>query len=274
MQLHLQIQGLQEAQRRIAQVPRQARFAAALALNDAAFGLREDWREEMRRVFDRPTPYVVDSIWVGKKARPDSLQAWVYPRDRGGKGVDPEKVLLAEVFGGVRRPKRFEVALRRAGVLPGNMAAVPAGWVTSDPTTSDSFGNVKGSFIVRLLSQLRAFGEQGYRANATDRSRARLAKRRRSERGFVTIQGVEYFVSRGRGEYATRRAASQRQTLPAGIWQRRGIHGSDVKPVFLFTRMPRYRVRLPVRQLAERALGERFPAAFSARFQRAMETAR
>jgi hypothetical protein len=152
---------------------------------------------------------------------------------------------------------------------------------------------VKGSFIVRLLSVLQAFGEQGYRANMTARNIAKLSgkgrwvngrfygaqtKKGSGRQGAMALRqgGVEYFVSRGKGEFTGRGSwkSGQQQHLPAGIWQRSGLYGADVKPVFLFTRMPRYVARLNLPEIAQRAMGEHFPAAFSARLQRALATAR
>lgn len=293
MNLNIQVQGIEALQRRMAQLPRQARYAGARALNDAAFKLREDLRQELGRAFDRPTPYITNSPRVTRMASPESPQAWVAPAYQGGKGVDPDKVLLAEVFGGTRRLKRFEIALQRKGILPNGMAAVPATWLLADPAAGDGHGGIKGSFIVRLLSFLQAFGEQGYRANMTDKGRAKLSGRGRwingrfhgahtkkgtSGAGSMAFRqgGVEYFVSRGKAETIGRGSwkNGQQQHLPAGIWQRTGIYGADVKPVFLFTRMPRYAVRLQLRPLAERAMAVHFPQAFAAQFQRAMESAR
>lgn len=287
MRLTMQFEGLDRAAQRVRDLPRQLRFAGAQALNDAAFKAREDWQQEMQRVFDRPTPYIASSILVGRRAAPESLQAWVQPRYLGGKGVDPAKVLLAEVFGGVRRPKRFEVAMRRAGILPNNMAAVPASWLLADPAAGDGYGGIKGSFIVRLISYFGAFGEQGYRANMNDKGRARLAKKKLvkssfAKTRFMTTRGVEYFVSRGRGTTVVSRrdaaagqfADGRQQHLPAGIWQRSGIHGVVVKPVFLFTRMPRYQVRLNLAVLSERAMTQHFPPAYRARLNAALATAR
>lgn len=275
MRLNVQVQA-DRAQRLVTSVPKQARFAAAWALNGAAFKAREDWRQEMARVFDRPKPYILNSIYVTRRATPASLIAEVLPRYAGGKGVDPAKVLQAEVMGGPRRPKRFEIALQRKGLLPSGFGAVPAKWLVTDPSIGDGHGGVRGSFIVRLLSYFEAFGEVGYRANANDKSRRRRAKRGKSERGFSTIRGVEYFISRGRGEFSGRGAwrNGQQQRLPAGIWQRSGIHGVDIKPVFLFVPLPRYRVRLDLTALRRRAREEHFPPLFAQAFRRAMETAR
>lgn len=285
--LELQTPDLTRALRRIENVQKQARFAQARALNSTAFDLRARIQERMRAVFDRPTPYIVDSIWVGKKADPESLEAWVYPRERGGKGVDPARVLLAQVTGGRRRAKRFEVALQRIGVLPAGMGTVPAKWVVA--SHGDGFGNVKGSFIVRLLSYLQAFGEQGYRANMSEKKRKAIAKTGRrfqngqvivrgglKLKGLAQIRGVEYFVSMGPGEWTGRRSwrNGKRQHLARGIWQRSGIHGSDVKPVFLFVPLPAYSKRLDLPVLAREVVAERYPQHFEAEFARALASAR
>lgn len=268
--LTAEVKGLDRVRAKLASLGKQTKYAASRALNNTAFDVRAGIQQEMLRVFDRPKAYVVNSMWVGKKATRDSLEAWVWPRDRGGKGVLPEQVLRAEVLGGARRNTRFERALQKAGILPAGMAAVPATWLR-ESEHGDGHGGVKGSFIVRLLSYLNAFAEegQGYRANMKDRGRKRLAKFGRTERGFKTIRGAVYFVSRGRGEFN-----GKQQHLHAGIWQKSGIHGSDVKPVFLFTRMPRYRVRLPLWTLAASIMRQQFPAHFRREIGHALATAR
>lgn len=234
------------------------------SINDVAFEARPEFQREMEERFDNVTPYLTRSVWV-EKATVQNPEAKIWPRYMGGKGVDPAKILRAQVTGGPRRNKRFEVALQRAGILPAGMAAVPADGM--DPAFIDAYGNVKGSFIVQLLSYLNAFSEQGYRSNMTDKRRKALAKRDKTESGFVRINGVEYFVSRGRGEFNGRQ-----QHLAAGIWSRRGIHGSDVRPVFLWTkRMPAYQRRLSPQLVAQRVINRRFGPAFSARLARILK---
>lgn len=294
MNLNIQVQGIAALQRRVANMPKQMRYAGSVALNFAAAKLSDDWKAEIGRVFDRPTPYVQNSPRVTRYAKPETLQAWVAPAYPGGKGVDPDKVLLAEVFGGARRAKRFEVAFRRAGVLPQNMAMVPASWLLADPAAGDGHGGIKGSFITRLISYLQAAGTiHGNNANMTAKRRAKLSgkgrwisgrfhgahtKKGSSGAGSMAVRqgGVEYFVSKGRAEFTGRGSwkHGQQQHLRAGIWQRTGLYGADVKPVFLFTRMPRYQVRLKTADLAARAMQVHLPPLYRAALQRALETAR
>jgi hypothetical protein len=288
----IELQGLKRAQDRLrGSLPRQLQFGASRALNDVAYKVREAMVQGMRQAFDRPTPYILKSPWVGKTATRDSLEAWVYPRDVGGKSVDPSKVLRASVAGGQRRLKRFEIALQRAGILQPGLAAVPAPRIVTG-REGDGYGGVRGPFIVRLLSYLQAFGEQGYRANMTERNRLRLSGRGRWEGRFIGAQtkryaasrgamayrqgGVEYFVSKGRGQYTGRGSwkNGQRQHLAAGIWERSGLRGASVKPVFYFRAIPSYQARLPLKDIGDQVVVKHLPAAIQQRTDEAVRTAR
>lgn len=223
-----------------------SRSGAELAkrINSAAFAVRGAEQRAMGGVFDRPTRFVTGNLWVEQAtpARPVATVAWRYP---GGKSVDPAEVIAPHVYGGQRRFKGAERALARIG-------AMPSGWymVPGVAAPKDAYGNVPGSFVVRLLSYLSAFGEQGYRANMTDKRRQKLAQRGRTDRGFATIGGVEYFVSRGPGTYFGRK-----QHLARGIWARSGIHGVVIRPVFLFVPSVNYKRRFDFYGIADRTLG-------------------
>lgn len=211
----------------------EAKQAMAEALNDAAWEGRRVLQQEVERSFDRPTPYIRRSIQVSRKATPDKLEAVVSAEYMGGKGIEPEKILQAEIFGGPRRPKRSEVALRRVGILPDGYFLVPG-----QACPLDQYGNVKGSFIVQLISYFQAFGEQGYRANMTDRRKAKLRNKGKTERGYATTMGVRYFISYGKLR------SGPTEHLHPGIWSAKGIHDSNVEPILMFVKAPSYRKRL------------------------------
>ena len=167
---------------------------------------------------------------------------------RGGKvGVDPQDVLQAQEFGGRRRDKRSEVILRRAGILPSGMqTAIPK---TPYPGSDDGRGNLRGPFLVQLISYLQAFGEQGYRANMTDKRRARLRNQQgigsiAAKKVYKTTLGRRYFVSYGR---------VRSQHLPPGIWAASGTHDVDVKPVVMFVRAGTYQPRIDMDRVARDA---------------------
>lgn len=216
----------------------QAKQAYAAALTDGGLRVRRAMIAEMAQVFDRPTPFIMKSIWV-RKAVPENLSVTIEPTYFGGKGVDPQKILQAQEFGGRRRDKRSEVALRRVGILPaGYQTAIPA---VPFPGSDDGRGNLRGPFLVQILSYFAAFGQQGYRANMTAKGKARV------HRGTKTRQGRRYFVSYGHLR------SGPTAHLPPGIWATMGTHGVDVRPVIMFVREGAYEPRLSMEAVAQRA---------------------
>lgn len=234
----------------------EAARAYAKALNDVGFEVRRAMQAEMREVFDRPTDYILRSARV-KMATADRLSVTIEPAYMGGKGVDPQKILNAQSWGGRRSDKRSEVALRRAGILPtGLQTAIPT---SPYPGSDDGRGNLKGSFLVQIISYFQAFGEQGYRANMTD-------KRKRSiHKGTKRAAGRRYFVSYGAMRAGARLTAKgdpdeRMQHLAPGIWAASGTGGVDVRPVILFVKQGNYQPRLEMDKVAKRADAESYLA--------------
>jgi hypothetical protein len=216
----------------------QARTAFAAALNDTAFQVRRVMRNEMLSAFDRPTPYVVNSVYV-RQATAENLSVTIEPTYYGGKGIDPQQILRAQSFGGTRRDKRSEVALRRVGILPaGYQTAIPR---TAYPGSDDGLGNLRGAFLVQLISYFQAFGEQGYRANMTKRRRDAL------HRGNAKQAGRRYLVSYGR-----LRSGPTKHLAP-GIWAASGTHGAVLRPVLMFVRAGVYLPRLSMEAVSSKA---------------------
>ena len=241
MRLDAQIKGAQKLQRALAGLSdQQIRKAAAEGLNMAAGRGRVLIKQEMAGVFDRPTPYILNSVTVAP-ATEQKLSVWVGPTYLGAKGIEPQRILQAQAFGGRRRDKRSEVALRRAGILPrGYQTAVPA---TPLAGTDDGRGNIKGSFVVQLLSYFQSFGEQGYRANMSAR------RMRTINNGSKTKAARRFFVAYGRmrgGARMTRFGEPDRRAsnLAPGIWVAMGTGGVDVRPVLMFVRTGTYTPRL------------------------------
>ncbi|MGS1109127.1 hypothetical protein ACVCNH_22925 [Achromobacter anxifer] len=245
------------------QVQRQLPYATALALNRVGQHVLDALAQVTAEVFDRPTPYTMRALRL-VRATKDNLVATVDYRDAAGKGISADKYLPPQVLGGGRRLKRSERALARVG-LPTGAFTVPAA-----AAEMDAYGNMSRGQVVRLLSYLQAFGEQGYRANSTPRSRARTAKVGRSPEGYRRINGVQYFVSRGKGSMS----GNREQHLPAGVWRKTGTHGADVKPVLLAVAQPTYTQRFPFYETAEAVYGERYDAEFSTALDLTLSTAR
>ena len=236
----------------------QAKQAYANALNDAGFKARKAMQTELVGKFDRPTPFVVKAPKVFK-ATADDLSVSIRPTldtrkqwSKGGKvGVDPQDVLQAQEFGGGRRDKRSESALRRAGILPaGYQTVIPK---IPYPGSDDGRGNLKGRFLQQLLSYLQAYSEQGHKANMIGKRKKKLRNQQgigyiAAKKVYKTTLGVRYFVALGR-----LRGSSRSSHLEPGIWAASGIHDVQVKPVLLFVRPGAYKPRISMDRIAKDA---------------------
>ena len=233
--LDIVVVGLKKTIQNLKNLQKQTSLANVVAINWTAKQAHDDVVKSMTSVFDRPTPWTMRGfyVWRADKAHPFAkLEA----RRFAGKGTPAYKYLEPEVFGGTRRAKGHERALRAAGVLPMSMYTVPG------PGASlDQYGNMRGSEYVKILSQLKAFGEVGYTANITERSRKRGSNKTRSQ----------YYVVRSR-------AYGQHP----GIWKR-NASGTKTVPVLFFVRQPTYTPRFPFHDIARSSVNANFDTNFS-----------
>lgn len=209
-------QDLAREQQRVANAARRAVYE--LAHRGVA-----DVREEMRRVFDRPTPWVMNGVYVAP-LREQNAATVAWKPGGGSKSVPAEKILRAQVEGGARRLKRFERLLG----LPANRIAVPGQWAELD-----AHGNIRAGQITKILSSLRLFGEQGYRANRSNRP-SRGVRRRE-----------EYFIVRPGSEHA--------QLWP-GVYRVAHDMGGAPLLVIAFVRAAQYRPRLAPAAIVSRTV--------------------
>lgn len=215
-------------------------FATALALTKTAQLVKKGEISVMKRNLDRPTQFTLNSLFV-KPATKANQQARVWFKDFAPKGTPACDYLQPQVQGGQRRLKRHEKALIARGYMKSGQFAVPG-----SGAKMDQYGNMKRTQYVQILSQLRAFGEQGYQANATGSKRS---KRKRASGA--------YFVANINGE--------------DGVWQRvQSAFGDGARAVLIFTdRDPSYRVRFPFFKVAENIV----KANYEREFKKAMDYA-
>lgn len=198
---------------------RDAPFVTAYALTQTAKDIKAAEVETMQSVFDRPTRFTLNALYV-KPATKQDLVAEVYFKDGFGS-VPAWRYLGPQVEGGARVHKAFERRLIRAGLMQSDEFAVPGSGVKLD-----SFGNIAGSTIERILSQLGAAEQKaGAQANQTKKSRARAKKK-----------GIgRYFVLRSGGP------GNADRNVAAGIYYRADLQA--MLPVIMFVRAPRYQKR-------------------------------
>lgn len=263
--IKVKIEGLQPTLAHVAGLGKQVRYAASRALNNVAFAANAEVKEEMKRTFKGGTTSYTLSAFKVIKASKDNLTATVALRlDSGGKARSYDVTLKHLFTGGTRTWKGMEGAFRRLGVLPPGFMIVPG-----SACPLDGYGNPPRGLIVQLISYFNAFGEQGYRANMSDKRRHRMEKVGRTASGYKTIGGVAYFVSRGRGMWYGRR-----QTLQAGIWAKTGVHGSDIKPLFMFVRTGRWRRFIDLQRIGQHIVSKRWQSEFERELSIALANAK
>lgn len=173
-----------QVRRLIASLDKQAIRAAEQAIDKTADFIKLALIKEMRRVFDNPVPYTINSLKV-TKTRNHNMRAsvWFKEPDR----MD-DHYLVPQVEGTLRKTKGFERALYNTRFIP------------SDSLNLDRYGNIGRGLITQILSALgRAQLTPGYQANRTKKSAARNKK----DRDFVFLT-----------------AGSRRGKLPPGIYRR------------------------------------------------------
>ncbi|QRO34142.1 hypothetical protein [Chromobacterium violaceum] len=235
--LHRVLDKLGEVERR--QLP----FATAVGLNNIAERIRRGEREVMRQRFDRPTPYTLDALYV-RRASKSKLVAEVNIKDSAYKAAPASLWLNSEITGGDRRQKRSEKALGR--VSGGKF------WTPAPGAALDGYGNVGRGFLVKVLSALKAHGEQGY-----------IANRSKSKRSQRKARNFDIFVGAPNGE-------------PMGVWQRiNSAHGHGLKPLlWMQDQAPTYRVRFPFDKIAANIYRAHAPEEFERAIRLALATAR
>jgi len=226
--------------------PRQIPFVVAKALTNTAQNSKKDLIDVMPRVFDRPTPYTLNSLYV-KPATKQSLEAIVKLKDDTYKGTPASKYLGPQIFGGNRNIKRFERLLTGRGILPAGMAVMPAAGAELD-----QYGNMKRGQFSKILSQLQA--NTDFYQNETAASRKRKGRK-------VTSR---YFVGAPGGG-----------KLPLGIYARYGFaQGSAIKPVMLFVEVPKYRNRFDFQGIVVSTIKRKFSDNLTEAMQFALNTSR
>lgn len=209
-------------------------MVTAYALTKTAQDIKAAEVASMQMVFDRPSRFTLNSLVV-KVAKKNDLVAMVYPKDGFGS-VPAWRFLGPQIEGGKRAHKAHEKRLIRAGHMKSDEYAVPG-----KGAKLDQYGNLSGSTIERILSQLQA-AEQfaGYKANETSRSRGRN-KRKKTGRYFVLRPDA---AGRARGSVA------------AGIYYRQGLR--EIVPVIMFVKAPSYRKRFPFYEIARDTFADKF----------------
>lgn len=231
--------------------------AAYFAAIDAANDSKDAVLSEMRKTFDRPTPFILRALRltnatggaVGKTVKQTNQFGQTkriaqtnfevklgfvdaYATNRHDPVTD---TIHPQVEGGARAAKPVELRLRRAGILSGNEFIAPA-----SGATRNRYGNIPPGEFVRMLSDLRTFTERGFNANSKYKKR----------------KTGHYFVAGGGGFRGIFRT-----TGGGAAYNSKSV--SNAKLVWLIVRgAPRYKKRLPFYRVAEDTYSSAYPSHF------------
>lgn len=227
---------------------KQGRWAMVLALNRTARDVKDELRTEMKRVFDRPTNYTLNSLYT-KKATKASMQAHVWVKDdraTSNAGTPATNYILPHVDGGSRRIKRFEKSLQITGHMPKGWFAVPGAGARLD-----AYGNISVGQIIQILSQLRVTLTAGYTRNMPHGAKGINSQRKAGGRFFAMKPGGK---------------------APPGIYQREFM-GNNITPVLIFVPRATYKKTFPFEAKSNQVTEDRFDKNFSTALTEALATA-
>lgn len=215
-------------------------FAAALALTTTAQDVKEALTEEMRTVFDRPTRFTLNSLFV-EPATKDRMKARVWMKDRiqDSGGRPATEWLAPQIYGGGRNQKAAEKRLNAKGVLPDGKYIMPGKGLKLD-----AHGNISRGTLNKILSGLGAQFDRYANSTTSRRSVGNL------NRYFVMKKG----------------------SRPIGIAERTGKGKSGMRLVIAFGSRPQYSKRFDFFEVAKRVAEDRLPIRFELALARALGT--
>jgi len=221
---------------------KQMPFATSLALTRLAKGGQKDTQAEMKRLFDRPTPYTIRSVYVqpAKKKRQVAVVG-IKDRESSKNSKSPADQLRHEFRGGSRGRSRLEFWLERAGKITSREYLVPG-----EEARLDRYGNISRGQVQQIMSQIKVGADA-----ISFSSDSRRSKRKRGR-----LKG--YFWSDGR-------------QLPKGVWQR---DGGDAVPIMIVVTQPTYRAMIDIRRVVNEGIRKRAKHEIAKAVRFAIQTAR
>jgi hypothetical protein len=252
MKITVNVNGLEQVRKALADLPKKANFATVAAMNKSLEWAETDVRREMRRVFDNPTPWVLNSLRMRYATTREPVVRLAF-KDRNS--VESSRTMVEpHVYGGQRHFKAMEARLMGIGLLPAGYNVVPGA-----AARLNGFGNMSQGQISQILNVLGAYTESGFnKANLNTIKRLAKGGLKGSQYGQY---GFVYWVNRvGNPDPRTRH-------LQPGVYQRvkTGL-GSTLKPVLIFVKRANYKPRLDFYGIAKRTVNERFASEFDKAF--------
>lgn len=193
--------------------PGQVAYATMLALNRTADTIKAELQWEMNRVFDKPTPWFLNSIrpsYATKTKLVSEIGYYWKAKDRSENGDASRSMVEPHVYGGSRHYKAMEVRLFKSGLLPEGWNVVPGG-----AANLDAFGNMSQGQITQILNVLQTYTEAGYNtANSKTIAKLEKGNKKKGTYGFTYwVNPPPHQSTRQRQALATRRVSARLQRI-------------------------------------------------------------
>lgn len=285
MKIDIKVQGIKELQASLKDFSdRRIRSTIATAMTKTAVAVRNELQRKMDSALDRPIGYTRRNLRY-TAATAKGLEASIgfdivanqdmYGRVTGytnmGRAQTPVgKYMNDQIEGGPRRNKRFELALRRVGILPAGWFAVPG-----ERAKIDAFGNQSPGEIRQILSwfdaaELVAGSRQNMRAEGRTK-RAEGTKKRAGWQYHVIRPGQVLKRSWARNTSASgpSRSRGTKKMQPGIYRQTRHALGNQVEPIMIFVRSASYKPRWDFYGDARREVDRIYPTEIDKAIQEA-----
>lgn len=245
---------------------KQVPFALAKALNETAKSAQKNVQTDMRKVFDRPTNWVINSLRI-KFANKNKLEAELAFKDKNS-AESSRSMIEPHIFGGTRRLKGMEMRLYKASILPAGWRAVPG-----QGAKLDAFGNMSRGEISLILNVLKTYREDGYnKANAKTIERFKKGSLKKNLYGFQYV--IKPVFGRAGPNLAVKGAFINNKKILPGIYKRVATpFGSSLKPILIFVRSVKYKKTLDFTGVVKRTANTELAKHFDIAFDKAMATA-
>lgn len=233
--------------------PKQFKYASKVAINKVAEDVRFVLQNEMIRVFDRPTQYTINSLFI-RYARLETQEAFVSFKQAGSSNAGSAgRYLLSEVYGGAREAKRSERTLEALGFKgAGDLFLTPASGAKLDAN-----GNVPRRKWEEVIAFFKA--NRGDAFSSTSKSGKRLSER--AQLGNIN----QYFM------VAPNDPRAQSRRLSPGIYERKGL---SFAKLFSITKRPVYKKRFDFFGVGQQVARDQFAKRFIESFEYAQRTAK
>jgi len=198
--------------------------AVTRALINTALAIRDAEQNEMRSIFDNPTPWTLRAITA--KALPEIAAVEVGVLDPYWHRADD--YLSTQAEGGSRKRKAMETALQKFGILPSGWSAVPGNWARLD-----AYGNISRGQIMQILAWLDA--SESWAGHTSD-----MGRKGRANKDY---------------EYVSIRPGNKQSLIP-GVYERRD---RALLPVLLFVKKVGYKKIFDFEGVAHKVFGTAWP---------------